>query len=121
VYNFIETDSKEGDKDKIERMIRDCLLVTAQIKDNYRIGPYQQGATRPLLLKFNNIFDKRQVLQRAINLRNCENAKNVFIKPDLTVKQIEESKNLVESLKKRRLEQPETRWTIYQGQIIQKQ
>jgi len=121
VYNFIETDSNVDDKQKIERMILECLEVTVQTEDNYRIGTYQQGVTRPLLLKFKNIFDKRQVLQRAVNLRLCANAKNVYIKPDLTANQIEESKNLVESLKKRRLEQPEVRWTIHRGQIIQKQ
>ena len=95
-------------------------MVTVQIKEGKRLGAYQQGVTRPLLLKFNNIFEKRQVLKRAVNLRHCDNARNVFIKPDLTANQMEESKNLVEALKKQRMDRPEMQWVIYRGQIIQK-
>ena len=121
VYNFIETGSTTEDAAKVERMIQEYLNVATTIKETSRIGPFQDGRTRPLLLKFNSLFEKRQVLTKAINLRQFENTKGVYIKPDLTFNQIEESKNLVEQLKKRRLDQPETDWTIRRGRIVERQ
>jgi len=105
----------------VERIIKDYLSVATTIKETSRIGTYQEGRTRPVLLKFNTLFEKRQVLSKAINLRQFENTKGVYIKPDLTFNQIQESKNLVEQLKKRRLDNPETDWTIHRGRIVERQ
>ena len=121
IHNFIETGSDDDDLSKVKRMITECLGIATNIKESVRIGTYTNGKTRTLLLKFHSLYDKRQVLSRAVTLRRFESTQNVYIKPDLTFQQITQSKNLVEQLKTKRLEEPTIDWTIRRGIIIQRQ
>ena len=64
---------------------------------------------------------KRKILGNATKLRNVPDGhkfNKVFIKPNLTEKQQEESKNLQAELKKRRDKEPTKRMKISKGKIV---
>ena len=68
------------------------------------------------------IEQKKQILSRATMLRalpETDAYSKVYIRPDMTKKQVVESKNLYELLKQKRLDYPQQTWKITRGRIIE--
>lgn len=65
--------------------------------------------------------EKKLILSKAKHLRTSTNAvySAVYIRPDLTKKQLEASKNLRAQLQVKRTATPDKIWTIKQGQIVE--
>ena len=81
----------------------------------------RDGKPRFLRVEMKNINMKRKILGNATKLRNVPDGhkfNKVFIKPNLTEKQQEESKNLQAELKKRRDKEPTKRMKISKGKIV---
>ena len=69
-----------------------------------------------------DVNSKKLILRKATTLRNLEEGDEfykVYIKPDLTPLQVEESKNLVNELKKVRERDQTKKWKIYKGRITE--
>ena len=79
---------------------------------------------KPRLLKIflKDLRTKKLILSKAVTLRNSENdyTKNeIYIRPDQTLKQQEESKNLRDQLKLRRQQNPAKTFKIKRGIIVE--
>ena len=86
-----------------------------------RIGSAKEGKDRLLKIELDSVGDRKTILSKAKKLRDSSHDvyKKAYIRPDLTKNQMAESKNLRASLKVIRESQPEKKWTIKRGQIIE--
>ena len=72
-------------------------------------------------LKFITQRSRKELLSKSINLRNSEEdhiKANVYVRPDLTRRQQEESKNLRDLLRKTRDDNPNHTYKIKYNKII---
>ena len=123
VMNFKENVSSDEDKKQLNELFGMLHLdeeVTIEKAD--RLGEKRRdGKPRFLRVEMSNINMKRKILGNATKLRNVPDGhkfNKVFIKPNLTEKQQEESKNLQAELKKRRDKEPTKRMKISKGKIV---
>lgn len=126
--NIKEPTQDSSDIDKIKDIIRSRLNITDDITitDTTRLGTYEAGKDRLLRFTLENMKMKKLILSKAVTLRNLaaeDDYYKVYIKPDLTPKQVEESKNLVKELKKLRLaaetEGTGKLWKIHRGKVVE--
>ena len=126
VAGMVEAESDEADSDAIKAILEDELDITMDLASTERISSkLYQGKPREnprlLRLKFVTQRSRREVLTKAINLRNSEddNVKNhLYVRPDLTERQQKESKNLRDQLKQTRLGNPDHRYKIHKNKIV---
>ena len=85
-----------------------------------RLGKLVKEKPRPLLVTLVDNSVRRQILRNAKTLRNSTTYKKVFISPDLTPKEREANKNLLEELRRRK-QAGEVNLIIKRGKIISKQ
>ena len=126
MHNIEFTDE---DRMKVIELLEEQLDITADISDTERIGkPRQQkeGEAAPLprllKLKFVTQRSRKEVLSKATTLRNSnvEHVKTkVYIRPDMTKLQLEESKNLRELLQQTRASNPGRTYKIFRNKIIE--
>ena len=112
----------EEDARCINEIINNRLDVQVTVSNATRLGTYNVTKRRPVRVTLTNLDDKKKILKKAANLRNLQEADTyckVYIRPDLTTKQLEASKNLYEMLKKKRLDHPEKQWKIFRDKIIE--
>ena len=112
----------EEDVRCINEIINNRLDVQVTVSNATRLGTYNVTKRRPVRVTLTNLDDKKKILKKAANLRNLQEADTyckVYIRPDLTTKQLEASKNLYEMLKKKRLDHPEKQWKIFRDKIIE--
>ena len=99
--------------------MNDEVIVTEAI----RLGEKRRdNKHRFLRVTLESLETKRKILAKATTLRDVPEGSDyhkVFIKPNLTVKQNEISKNLREDLRVRRLEEPTKRFKITKGKIVE--
>ena len=90
-----------------------------KIEKVIRLGKKEQGKTRPILVKMQNTKEKWNVISNSKKLRNEQSTskKFIYIMPDLTDKERENDKKLVEELKTRR-NNGETNIKISRGKIV---
>ena len=65
---------------------------------------------------------RKEILSKATTLRPSENVlvkDIVYIRPELTKSQLEQSKNLTALLRTKRTENPTRKFKIYRGEIIE--
>ena len=85
-----------------------------------RIGTYSPEKTRPIKIVMENTDSKKQILSKAAQLREIpqdDPYAKIYIRPDLTKLQLEESKNLYQQLVKTREKHPTQTWKIVKGKI----
>ena len=121
--------SDDEDKTNVLALLEQELDVTADVNKTERIGRpriQKQGedppAPRLLKLHFVTQRSRKEVLSKATTLRrsNDEDIKKlVYIRPDLTKLQIEQSKNLRDLLRKTRTENTTKVYKIYRNEIIE--
>ena len=106
----------------INEIINNRLDVQVTVSNATRLGTYNVTKRRPVRITLTSLDDKKKILKKAANLRNLEEEDTycrVYIRPDLTIKQLEASKNLYETLKKKHLDHPEKQWKIFRDKIIE--
>ena len=124
IQNLSESGSTNEDLGKVRNLIRNKLNITEEIAitDITRMGTEAQGKTRWLKIILQQLKHKKLILSKATTLRNLDEDdefSKVYIKPDLTPKQVEASKNLYAELKAIREREPTKKWKIYRGEIVQ--
>ena len=124
LINLKEAEDPTTDIAQVQDLITNKLKVNEEIviTDSTRLGNVKPGGN-PRLLKITleTLSMKRKILSTATKLRTLdENDKfyKVYIKPDLTPKQQEESKNLYDQLKLIRTQNPANQYKILKGKII---
>ena len=123
IMNFKENTSSDEDKKELYELFNLLKLnqdVTIEKAD--RLGNKRRdGKPRFLRVEMSNTEMKRKILANATKLRDVPTGHKfhmVFIKPNLTEKQQEESKNLQAELKKRRDKDPTIPMKISKGKIV---
>ena len=72
-------------------------------------------------MKLATLQQMKNILRNATKMRNLDEEDTypkVYIRPDLTQKQIEESKNLTRLLLEKREENQNEKWMIRRGKVI---
>lgn len=114
-----EQDIVTKDAEKFKSMIlKEFNIRISDIKVE-RVG--MRSDTRPRMLKisFTNAKERKDILTKAKALRvsQDETARQIYIRPDLTIRQREEAKNMRAELKRRREEMPGKQFIIKWNQI----
>ena len=123
ILHNVPESRETDDMGTLNTIIREKLDITENISITAvtRIGAIRPDKQRILRISLETLTGKRRVLQSATKLRNLDDADRyakVFIRPNLTPKQQEESKNLYGLLKRTREEDPNNTYKIRRGQII---
>ena len=125
ILNLEEPTQRQGEEEDIRRIneiISTKLNLTITINNAKRLGTYNTEKPRPVRVTLDRIDIKKQILQKAVTLRQLNEDDEyalVYIRPDLTKKQLEASKNLYTELRKKREEHPTQTWKIFKGEIIE--
>ena len=124
IHNLEEPTDDATEDALLKTLINDKLGIEDEITmtDITRLGNRRDdGLPRMLKIELQTLSMKRKILSCATKLRQLpeqDKFAKVFVKPDLTKKQQQESKNLYEILKKTRIDDPDNRYKIYRGNII---
>ena len=125
ISNLSEAASSTEETAQVKEMfdtklnIEENLIITHVTRLGNR---HDDGSPRLLKIELQTLAMKRKVLSCATKLRLITDEHDkfykVYVKPDLTKKQMQESKNLYEQLKKKRTEDADHRYIIAKGKII---
>ena len=122
IFNFKEAGNPEADKKQTHELLNLLQIdEEIQIEDFTRMGKSREGKHKPLRITLNNVSIKRKILAKASKLREVPSTDRfafVYIKPNLTVQQWKDSKNLQEDLRVRRLADPSSNLKISRGKIV---
>ena len=123
IYNLPEPtgSSRAGvDTKTVESIVQKNLSISgAKINKVTRLGKQRKESSRPLLVSMSDEASKWLCLKHAPKLRNDTKFRNVYLSPDLTLKEREASKKLYLELKGRR-ERGEKDLVIKHGKIVKR-
>lgn len=121
VFNLPEAGNPDGDIEKFKTMIKDEFKLSVKVKEATRLGRRNEDKPRMLRIRLEALSEKKLILSKAKDLRVSTDTiySTVYIRPDLTKKQLEESKNLREQLKDKRSKDSTKKWTIRRGEIVE--
>ena len=124
VYNLAEPSGQSAteriklDSEKLAHLFHsEFHIENIEITKCIRLGKPNQDRARPVLITIPNANVRSTILRNASSLRKTEKFENVFISPDMTVKEREEAKKLRAELQRRR-SQGEQNLVIRRGKII---
>ena len=122
-----EEEVEAADRTTFINLIKDEFNIIADVEKVKRFGrkknPTEGTAPPPprlLKIRMKDQKTRKLILSKAVTLRNSANeyvSQNVYIRPDQTLKQQEESKNLRDQLKLKRQQNQGRTFKIYRGQI----
>lgn len=123
ISGMTENTNDEDDAVKFAQMIKDEMDLVVEVESTARLQRKEQSAD-PKLLKvvLKDMKIRKAILSKATTLRNsaAEHVKTkVYIRPELTSKQLEESKNLSTELRAKKAANAGRRYKIYRGRIIE--
>lgn len=125
ISGIAESVNDEEDSTRFTQMIKDEMDLIVEVESVERIQRKTE-TDEPKLLRvvFKDMKMRKGILSKATTLRNSANEhvkKKVYIRPELTKKQLEESKNLSTQLRAKRAEAENQGRTfkIYRGKIIE--
>ena len=101
VYNLIEGENREADKDSASVLLNHILEQQVNITKVFRLGR-KMGRNRPLLIGLDCEETKLHTLAAAPRLRSSTQFPNVYISPDRTRTEQLQHKELAALLKQRR-------------------
>lgn len=123
------SEAEVDDRTAFINLIKDEFNIVADVEKVERCGKKkpptdEDPSPNPRLLKvfMKDLRTRKLILSKAVTLRNSGNehtSRNVYIRPDQTIKQQEESKNLRDQLKLKREQNHGKRFKIYQGKIVE--
>ena len=129
ILNLSETNTRQTDEEteenditRINEIINNRLHLNITVDNATRLGNRSREKYRPVRVTLRNLDEKKRILKRAVQLRYLDEGDTyyrVYIRPDLTVKQLATSKNLQEMLKQKRLDYPQKQWKIFRERIIE--
>ena len=113
----LKDEISKHDKELAEKLIRHCK---GEINDNtieklVRLGRKEPGKTRPLLIAFKDLESKKDLFRNVSELgkeTTPEELKSLALEHDMTIKEREEKKKLVEEAKRLNQENPEYRHIV---------
>lgn len=118
-----ENTNPGDDETKFTQMIKDEMDLVVELESVERLQRKTANNTPKMLrVVFKDMRMRKAILSKATTLRNSTNdyvKKNIYIRPDLTKKQLEESKNLSDQLRAKRDANPGRKYKIYRGRIIE--
>ena len=121
VHNLDECEELGDDASKFTEITGEILRIQGvEVESVTRLGTKVTGRHRLLRVTLKDLKHKKEILSRAPQLRQVEEDDpyaKVYIRPDLTPKQLEASKNLYEQLKETREQNPEKQFKIVKGKI----
>ena len=119
VFHGVPETDAEHDIELVAEILGTGLYMDfdRHVSSIYRIGKLDESKPRPLRNVVKSLDEKKEILSRAMDLKNVENFKRMFISPDLTRKQQKVDKELRTELKKFR-EQGESTAKIKYGKIV---
>ena len=112
----------EDDEDRVTSVIRENLGIEPAIVRVERCGKAQPDKIRPLRLFLSDAKNQKIILQKAKDLRKSQDdhvARNIYINPDLTMKQQIEAKNLRDLLRVTRNQNKEKTYKISEGKVVE--
>ena len=107
----------EGLVDEMMEQLNICPKRVVQID---RVGERREGYIRPMKFRMERKDFVLEVLARSRRLKDTERFSNVYLAPDRTREERSAHKELVEQLKKRRAEFPESAFYIRGNKICKK-
>ena len=124
VISGIQEDEERDDLDTVMNIIRDELEIEAEITSLERCGKKRPDSTtpRPIKLVMSNPVNRRKILSKAKILRESEDEdikSNVYIRPDQTRKQQEQSKNLRDQRRELIAANPGKKYVIKNNAVIE--
>ena len=121
ITNLKEAVSTEADKKQVLEIFQ-ILQVETNVTEVMRLGTRKANKPRVLRVSLENAADKHTILATATSLRKLPEKHDyalVYIKPNLTPQQQEESKNLYIQLQEVKKKNPGLKYKISEGQIVQ--
>ena len=122
VRHLVETQEEGSDFTNMVSIFKDVLFLNdINISDLTRLGEKQQGRDRLLRITVQDVSTKKRILSRATELRLLpkEDAySKIYLRPDLTPKQQQASKNLYASLLEAREQNPNYSYKISKGKVV---
>ena len=121
ITNLKEAVSTEADKKQVLEIFQ-ILQVETNVTEVMRLGTRKANKPRVLRVSLENAADKHTILAKATSLRKLPEKHDyalVYIKPNLTPQQQEESKNLYIQLQEVKKKNPGLKYKISKGQIVQ--
>ena len=105
---------KMKDEDVVDELADELGITDYKIQDTFRIG---KNLRQPRLLRvtFADVSTKWTFIRKSKRLRDSENFKRCFIKPDFTFHERERNKKLREELQQKRKDGKD--WIIRNGMI----
>ena len=102
IFHGIAEDENMSDGDIVKRVVAQGLKVdhTRHTEDIARIGKSAEGKIRIIRVKVRTMESKKEMWQRAKNVKNNDTLKKIYITPDRTRKQQEVDKKLRDNLKR---------------------
>ena len=116
-------ENPQEDMTAFVQLIKDEMDIIAEVESVERIDR-KTDSDNPKLLRvvFKSMKTRKAILSKATTLRQSatDHVKNkIFIRPELTKKQMEESKNLTTELRAKKAANPTRKFKIYRGEIIE--
>ena len=122
VHNLPETQDKDDDLKNMCTIFKDVLFINdVNISNLTRLGEKKDNRDRLLRITVQDTATKKRILSRATELRNLPDEdyfSKVYLRPDLTPKQQEASKNLYATLLEVREQDPTNHYKISKGSIV---
>ena len=124
IHNLPESVDPQEDIAKFKEIVKDILHIREPEIDSYtRLGTRNDERPRLLRVSLKQMSEKKEILARAPQLRQIDEDDiyaRVYIRPDLTPKQLEASKNLYTKLKEVREQNKDTgkKFKIFKGEIV---
>ena len=115
------SDTAITDTELVNNLFETALQLNHKAVSVMRLGA-PPSTTAPLKVKTANMKEKKEILAKATSLRKLEAGHrfaDVYIRPDMTKKQREQSKNLHTKLRETRLKYPDKTYKIKYGKIIE--
>ena len=111
------TERSERDNELFRDIVKEGLSLIIRPTRSFRVGKRSADKPRLLIVSLENMETKVELLRMASQLRHLSTWKRIYVTPDLTKKEREESKKLREELAKRR-QAGETDIMIKRGRIV---
>jgi len=94
----------KAEEDQLQDLLHGVKCDGLSIKNIVRFGPYRdsQQKPRPLTVELASEQQREQAVIKAKNLHGNLTFRQVFVQRDLTVKQMEKRRQLVQQLKQRK-------------------
>ena len=122
IHNLEESQTPEEDVTKTKTLLDTLGIREVEILNPTRLGYRNEEKNRIFRFSVENLVVKKTILSKAPQLRQIPEDEpfcRVYIRPDLTPKQLESSKNLHRELKDIREKNQEKKYKIYRGKIVQ--